>query len=1094
VKTKLKAFAALSLSAVMLAAQMLPALAAGGTDVIDVPEIEAPSTNVRPTAPSAEYPAETARISGGDYYPEIPESVTYVIDSYDDIPDVNVIPDKIPDGMSPSTPPLNTLIPPETFEDNVLIFTVIYLYSGGINIAGPHITLDGNGDFTVNYSADYTNSNIDTVGTQAIWSAIPRKFCNENSKISTKEYRISTVPGSHIGDLGKQSLVIEKAEDMPDYVHLGPVNFEDNVVILAGVNFPSISIFVQNPYIKCNKNGIAINYTAYYPNFQLMQPGGYIICAVIPKEDYNGGETVLNETRVYENGVKEYPAETGKIIGGSREYIEPGAYVFNSHDSLPGWIPEGFGSQSLKEIILPETFKDNVLVLAVMNYEVGVYIQQTYVRRDESGNLSVNYTADYLPVLANVDMSQPEKHIIWSVIPKEDYNGGEIVLNETKINENVKEYPAETGRTIGGTKEYIEPGAYVFNSHGSLPGWIANGAGQSLEEIIPPETFGENVVMFAIVEFNSGPSEILSPYTRRDEYGNFSINFSSISGDAAVRETHVIWSVIPKEDYNGSEITLNETKVNENVKEYSAKTSRLGYVYPDEPLPMIYVIESYDDVPYLNNIPDNYNIIPDFPPEFFEDNIVILAIIMLPSGSFEIRDPYVRRSENGDFSVNYTLYRPSIGTDDVVMHSIQSVIPKEDYNGSEIALNETEVYENIKEYAAPSAMIVGGTEDYRIPGVRIYDSYDAVPDWLLGGKQSSDEYAPMPSRVLLRDLVTPETFEDNVFVVAVLEQFSSGGDEIRTSYARRDENGDISINYSVEYSLNESLGGISVIWSVIPKKDYNGGEITLNEIPVIGPPILTYENAGHTFVYNLIENGKAVKIIAFERTEESSTDVIIPRKIDGKPVRVIGEQAFSNNGDLTNILIPYGVAEIQSEAFFGCSLIENISVPESVVKIDSLSFINCWKLREVKFFNPDPQRYSSSMFGVAPISPILMGRGPTGPPGPYVNPDIYVPEQAIPAYQELFYVPLTYERRIYALDADEIIEWDNLIYGDVVGEGEPTLASVVAIAKYILEPEENKLTATQKEAAKVSHDGKEINIRDVLKLSLFLTGKVKTFD
>lgn len=67
------------------------------------------------------------------------------------------------------------------------------------------------------------------------------------------------------------------------------------------------------------------------------------------------------------------------------------------------------------------------------------------------------------------------------------------------------------------------------------------------------------------------------------------------------------------------------------------------------------------------------------------------------------------------------------------------------------------------------------------------------------------------------------------------------------------------------------------------------------------------------------------------------TEVIIPAEIGGKPVTVIGYNsdrgAFANNGNITKVVIPEGVTEIDATSFLNCKSLADIEFPESLAEI-----------------------------------------------------------------------------------------------------------------------------------------------------------------
>ena len=104
----------------------------------------------------------------------------------------------------------------------------------------------------------------------------------------------------------------------------------------------------------------------------------------------------------------------------------------------------------------------------------------------------------------------------------------------------------------------------------------------------------------------------------------------------------------------------------------------------------------------------------------------------------------------------------------------------------------------------------------------------------------------------------------------------------------------------------------------------------------------------------------------------TASNITIPSTIYGNKVCKIGYQSFRFDEDIVNVKIPYGVTEIDTEAFElceklksvtlpnslsvigfesfrGCKNLENISIPSSVNKVDSYAFEGCEGLVSVTF-------------------------------------------------------------------------------------------------------------------------------------------------
>ena len=67
----------------------------------------------------------------------------------------------------------------------------------------------------------------------------------------------------------------------------------------------------------------------------------------------------------------------------------------------------------------------------------------------------------------------------------------------------------------------------------------------------------------------------------------------------------------------------------------------------------------------------------------------------------------------------------------------------------------------------------------------------------------------------------------------------------------------------------------------------------------------------------------------------------IPAELEGLPVTKIGEGAFRNCTDLTEIIIPEGVTEIGCEAFTGCYGLDSITFPTTLSYVGENAFWEC---------------------------------------------------------------------------------------------------------------------------------------------------------
>lgn len=99
--------------------------------------------------------------------------------------------------------------------------------------------------------------------------------------------------------------------------------------------------------------------------------------------------------------------------------------------------------------------------------------------------------------------------------------------------------------------------------------------------------------------------------------------------------------------------------------------------------------------------------------------------------------------------------------------------------------------------------------------------------------------------------------------------------------------------------------------------------------------------------FEYVSDYKSVTITGYKGTEE---EIIIPKRIEGKPVTVIGREAF-HDINLKRIYLPYGIEKIDRKAFFDTSL-EEITFADDIEIIPSSAFPDTLKTVHINAVTP----------------------------------------------------------------------------------------------------------------------------------------------
>jgi len=99
--------------------------------------------------------------------------------------------------------------------------------------------------------------------------------------------------------------------------------------------------------------------------------------------------------------------------------------------------------------------------------------------------------------------------------------------------------------------------------------------------------------------------------------------------------------------------------------------------------------------------------------------------------------------------------------------------------------------------------------------------------------------------------------------------------------------------------------------------------------------------------YTVNEDKTTVTITGYNQF--CGSEVVIPEKIHGKTVTVIGAKSFKDCGDVTSVSIPQTVTLIMHSSFKYCSSLKTLYLPKNITQIQAYSFDECTSLSYVYF-------------------------------------------------------------------------------------------------------------------------------------------------
>jgi hypothetical protein len=130
-----------------------------------------------------------------------------------------------------------------------------------------------------------------------------------------------------------------------------------------------------------------------------------------------------------------------------------------------------------------------------------------------------------------------------------------------------------------------------------------------------------------------------------------------------------------------------------------------------------------------------------------------------------------------------------------------------------------------------------------------------------------------------------------------------------------------------------------------------GDEPTKPPVIIIDPNRPTEPEASQGLAYALSEDGSHYIVIGIGSCTDA--DIVIPSKINGKPVMVIEQRAFYQCNQITSVRINSdflhnGVQSIRNGAFRECQALKTVSFGNSVHDVSENAFIGCKMLESIE--------------------------------------------------------------------------------------------------------------------------------------------------
>lgn len=117
------------------------------------------------------------------------------------------------------------------------------------------------------------------------------------------------------------------------------------------------------------------------------------------------------------------------------------------------------------------------------------------------------------------------------------------------------------------------------------------------------------------------------------------------------------------------------------------------------------------------------------------------------------------------------------------------------------------------------------------------------------------------------------------------------------------------------------------------------------------PKTPLYSSDFSTSLLELSQNGFGYEVaddgVRITKCLNYGREIIIPSEIDGKPVKIIADEAFYQHTDTESIILPESLTTIEGSPFYRCYSLSKILIPQNVDTITYNPFYRCSSLTKI---------------------------------------------------------------------------------------------------------------------------------------------------